>query len=104
MTGRDTVDDMFEQHLSPDAAAGHKAAKASTPAGPFFRVGLPVGLEAGYGLGGLLTLLDAEGWYGERTLTWGGGHTFTWFVDRKNDWCGAVGFGGRERGEGCLSL
>ena len=23
-----------------------------------------------------------------RTLTWGGGLTFAWFIDRKNDLCG----------------
>lgn len=25
---------------------------------------------------------------GERTLTWGGGHTLAWFIDRKNNLCG----------------
>jgi hypothetical protein len=41
-------------------------------------------------LGGLLTLQDVDGWYGKRTLTWGGGFTLAWFIDRKNDLC-AVG-------------
>jgi hypothetical protein len=35
-----------------------------------------------------VTLQDVDGWYGERTLTWGGGMTFAWFIDRKNDLCG----------------
>lgn len=82
-----TVDDMFEHHLSPEAAVSHRTAMAS-PLGVFFRVGTELDSKAGHGLGGLLTLQDIEGWYGERTLTWGGGLTFAWFVDRKNDLCG----------------
>ncbi|KAK4938896.1 hypothetical protein LTR10_020719 [Elasticomyces elasticus] len=82
-----TVNDMFEQHLGPEASAAHQVAMAS-PFGVFFRVGVAPGSKAGYGLGGLLTLEDVEGWYGERTLTWGGGLTFAWFIDRKNDLCG----------------
>ncbi|KUJ09137.1 putative transesterase [Mollisia scopiformis] len=85
----ETVNDMFENHLSPEAAAGHKAAVSEeNPFGIFFRVGTAPGSKAGYGLGGHLTLEDVDGWYGERTLTWGGGQTFAWFVDRKNDLCG----------------
>ncbi|PKS05710.1 hypothetical protein jhhlp_007543 [Lomentospora prolificans] len=84
-----TVDDMFQHHLSTEATAGHQAALES-PAGVFFRVGVEPGLkvELGYGLGGLLTLQGIQDWYGEHTLTWGGGLTFTWFIDRKNDLCG----------------
>ncbi|KFA46014.1 hypothetical protein S40293_08781 [Stachybotrys chartarum IBT 40293] len=82
-----TVDDMFENHLSPAAAASFEAV-SSTPLGPFIRVGTALDSKAGYGLSGLLTLEDVEGWYGERTLSWGGGLTFTWFIDRKNDLCG----------------
>jgi CubicO group peptidase (beta-lactamase class C family) len=82
-----TVDDMFQHHLSTQATAGQQAALAS-PAGVFFRVGTDPDTKAGYGLGGLLTLQDVEGWYGERTLTWGGGMTLAWFIDRKNDLCG----------------
>ena len=81
------VDNMFQQHLGPEAAASHQAALAS-PLGPFFRVGTDSELKVGYGLGGLLTLEDVDGWYGERTLTWGGGLTLTWFIDRKNNLCG----------------
>lgn len=58
------------------------------PAGSFFRVGTEKGSKVGHGLGGLLTLEDVEGWYGEGTLTWGGGMTFAWFMDRKNGLCG----------------
>jgi hypothetical protein len=36
----------------------------------------------------LLTLEDVDGWYGERTLTWGGGLSLAWFIDRKNNLCG----------------
>ncbi|KAF9892771.1 hypothetical protein FE257_000360 [Aspergillus nanangensis] len=83
----ETVDGMFEHHLTPESTAAHRAALAS-PMGVFFRVGTDVETRAGHGLGGLLTLEDVDGWYGERTLTWGGGLTFAWFVDRKNDLCG----------------
>jgi CubicO group peptidase (beta-lactamase class C family) len=82
-----TVDDMFQHHLSDEATAGHQAALAS-PMGVFFRVGTEPGMKVGHGLGGLLTLEGVEGWYGERTLTWGGGLTLAWFIDRKNDLCG----------------
>ena len=82
-----TVDGMFESHLSAEAAESHKAAMA-TPFGGFFRVGVAPGSKAGYGLGGLLTQANVEGWYGEKTLTWGGGMTFSWFIDRQNDLCG----------------
>ncbi|KFZ09064.1 hypothetical protein V502_08970 [Pseudogymnoascus sp. VKM F-4520 (FW-2644)] len=82
-----TVDDIFEHHLSTEATAGHKAALAS-PMGIFFSVGIEPGTKAGHGLGGILTLEDVDGWYGERTLSWGGGLTLTWFIDRKNGLCG----------------
>ncbi|EKV19089.1 Transesterase (LovD), putative [Penicillium digitatum] len=82
-----TVDNMFQQHLGPEEAADHQAALAG-PIGPFFRVGIDPELKVGYGLGGLLTLEDVDGWYGERTLTWGGGLTLTWFIDRKNNLSG----------------
>ncbi|KAJ5780329.1 Beta-lactamase-like protein [Penicillium paradoxum] len=82
-----TVDDMFRHQLSPEATDSYSDALAS-PGGVSFRVGIGAEMKAGYGFGGLLTLGDVEGWYGERTLTWGGGHTLTWFVDRKNDLCG----------------
>lgn len=58
------------------------------PVGSFFRVGTEKGSKIGHGLGGVLTLEDAEGWYGEGTLSWGGGMTFAWFMDRKNGLCG----------------
>jgi CubicO group peptidase (beta-lactamase class C family) len=82
-----TVDDMFQRHLSPEATAGHQAALAS-PMGVYFRVGTDPGMKVGHGLGGLLMLQDVDGWYGERTLTWGGGVSLAWFVDRKNGLCG----------------
>ncbi|KAM0425391.1 hypothetical protein ACHAPT_009448 [Fusarium lateritium] len=84
-----TVDDMFQHHLSPESTAGHKTALAG-PAGIFFRCGVDPETKMGYGLGGLLTLEDVDGWYGAHTLTWGGGLTLTWFIDRRNDLC-AVG-------------
>ena len=82
-----TVDDMFQNHLSPEATPGFQAALAR-PVGVFFRVGIDLETEAGHGLGGLLTLQGVDGWYGERTLTWGGGMTLAWFIDRENDLCG----------------
>ncbi|KAJ5086022.1 hypothetical protein N7532_010793 [Penicillium argentinense] len=81
------ADEMFQQRLSPEAAESHRAALAS-PMGVFFRVGVGVETSCGHGLGGLLTLEDVDGWYGERTLTWGGGMTVAWFIDRKNGLCG----------------
>ncbi|KAH8656248.1 beta-lactamase/transpeptidase-like protein [Tricladium varicosporioides] len=82
-----TVHDMFEHHLSQEATMSHQAAVTS-PMGIFFRVGTAPGSKVGHGLGGLLTLQDVDGWYGERTLTWGGGLTFAWFIDHKNNLCG----------------
>lgn len=82
-----TVDGMFQPRLGPEAAAGHRAALAG-PWGGFFRVGTDPGMAVGHGLGGLLTLEDVPGWYGERTLTWGGGLTLAWFIDRSNGLCG----------------
>jgi CubicO group peptidase (beta-lactamase class C family) len=82
-----TVDEIFTDHLSRSAAAGHQAAVKS-PMGAFFRVGVDPGTKMGYGLGGLLTLESVPGWYGERTLTWGGGMTLAWFIDRVNGLCG----------------
>lgn len=85
-----TVDDMFQNHLTrPETAAGHQTALAG-PIGMFFRVGTDPTSKVGHGLGGLLTMQDLDGWYGEGTLTWGGGLTFAWFVDRKNDLCGVA--------------
>jgi CubicO group peptidase (beta-lactamase class C family) len=83
----ETVDNMFEHHLGPEATASHQAALDS-PFGVFFRVGTEAETKVGHGLGGLLTLEDVDGWYGERTLSWGGGLTFAWFIDRKNGLCG----------------
>jgi CubicO group peptidase (beta-lactamase class C family) len=82
-----TVDEMFQHRLGPEATASHQAALAS-PAGQFFRVGVDLETKCGFGLGGLLTLEDVDGWYGDRTLTWGGGMTLAWFIDRKNGLCG----------------
>ena len=65
-----TVDDMFRDRIGPEAEARHRAAMDG-PVGPFFRVGTAPGSKVGHGLGGLLTLEDVEGWYGEKTLSWG---------------------------------
>ncbi|KAK0616893.1 putative transesterase [Immersiella caudata] len=83
----ETVNGMFRNRIGAEAEAGHRAAMESPP-GMFFRVGTEPGKKVGYGLGGLLTLEDTEGWYSDETLTWGGGMTFTWFLDRKNGLCG----------------
>lgn len=82
-----TVDDMFQNHLSTNSAAGHQDT-LSSPLGDFFRLGIDRAVKIGYGLGGVITLQDSEGWYGEHTMTWGGGVTLAWFIDRKNDLCG----------------
>lgn len=82
-----TVEEMFKHQLGPEATTSLRDAHLSPP-GTFFRVGLDESTKAGYGLGGLVTLQDLDGWYGENTLTWGGGMTLAWFIDRKNDLCG----------------
>ncbi|KAK4107688.1 beta-lactamase/transpeptidase-like protein [Canariomyces notabilis] len=83
----ETVEDMFQNHIPPEAEEAHRV-QMDGPGGVFFRVGTTPGSKVGHGLGGLLTLEDVEGWYGERTLTWGGGMSFAWFIDRKNGLCG----------------
>ena len=82
---------MFRDHLGSEAEAGHAAALAG-PMGAFFRVGVNLTTKTGVGLGNRLLREDVEGWHGDGTLTWGGGTTLAWFIDRKNDLCevGAV--------------
>lgn len=82
-----TVDDMFQDHLNQETNAGYQAARAS-PMGVFFRLGIDLETQTGHGLGGVVTLEDVDGWYGEGTMTWGGGLSLAWFIDRKNDLCG----------------
>ncbi|KAL8942513.1 MAG: hypothetical protein Q9216_001614 [Gyalolechia sp. 2 TL-2023] len=82
-----TVDDMFQHHLNQEASMGQQAALAG-PLGPFFRVGIDMETKIGHGLGGVITLQNVDGWYGERTMTWGGGLSLAWFIDRKSDLCG----------------
>lgn len=82
-----TIDGMFEHHLGPKETVGQQAALAS-PMGALFRLGVSAGTSMGHGLGGMLILEDLDGWHGERTMAWGGGLTFVWFIDRKNDLCG----------------
>ncbi|KAH7320604.1 beta-lactamase [Stachybotrys elegans] len=79
-----TVVDMFRNHLSPESTSQIETAVG--PVGSFLRMGTDK--KVGWGLGGLLVLEDTEGGYGKHTLTWGGGVTFTWFIDRSNDLCG----------------
>jgi CubicO group peptidase (beta-lactamase class C family) len=83
----ETVDGMFEHQLGPEASKSQRD-KLAGPIGPFFQVGVDPGTKVGYGMSGLLTLEDVDGWYGERTLSWGGGLTLAWFIDRKNGLCG----------------
>ncbi|PNP57266.1 hypothetical protein FNYG_15268 [Fusarium nygamai] len=83
----ETVDDMFQQHLSPEALHGQQDILAS-PLGPFYRAGIGEETKLGHGLGGVITLEDVDGWYGAHTMSWGGGLTLAWFIDRKNDICG----------------
>ncbi|KAK4198921.1 putative transesterase [Triangularia verruculosa] len=83
---KETVEEMFSNQIGPEAEENAKAV-FDGPTGVFYRAGAD-GMKVGHGLGGLLTLEGVDGWYGERTLTWGGGLTFAWFVDRTNDLCG----------------
>lgn len=82
-----TVDDMFQDHLGQESNTAYQAALAG-PMGPFFRVGIDLATKTSFGLGGVLTLQSIDGWYGEGTLTWGGGLSLAWFIDRKNSLCG----------------
>lgn len=82
------VNSMFENHLNnPEAVASQEKANAS-PAGIFFRCGLDTTTRLGYGLSGVINLENIDCWYGTHTLSWGGGLTFAWFIDRTNDLCG----------------
>lgn len=83
----ETADIMFQHQLGQEATDNLQKAFAG-PIGPNFRVGVDLNTKMGYGLSGTLTLEDVDGWYGENTLTWGGGLTLTWFIDRKNGLCG----------------
>ncbi|KAK4640973.1 hypothetical protein QC761_0097430 [Podospora bellae-mahoneyi] len=83
---KETVEEMFSNQIGPEAEDNAKAV-FDGPTGVFYRVGTE-GMKVGHGLGGLLTLEGADGWYGERTLTWGGGLSFAWFIDRTNGLCG----------------
>ncbi|KAF4331652.1 beta-lactamase, partial [Fusarium beomiforme] len=83
----ETVDDMFQQHLSPEALHGQQDILAS-PLGPFYSAGIGGETKLGHGLGGVITLEDVDGWYGAHTMSWGGGLTLAWFIDRKTDICG----------------
>lgn len=82
-----TADLMFQHQLNDQATEELQKAFAG-PIGPNFRVGIDGSTKLGFGLSGVLTLEDIPGWYGEKTLSWGGGLTLTWFIDRKNDLCG----------------
>ncbi|KAL5343051.1 beta-lactamase/transpeptidase-like protein [Aspergillus crustosus] len=82
-----SVDNLFTHHLSPQAHSGQQTALTS-PMGIFFRVGHEPETKMGQALGGLLTLENVEGWFGEGTMSWGGGQTLAWFIDRENDLCG----------------
>ncbi|KAJ5301995.1 hypothetical protein PENANT_c057G01408 [Penicillium antarcticum] len=82
-----TIDGMFVQQLGEQAGKDHLE-KLDGPIGPFFRIGVEPEVKVGYGISGILTLEDVDGWQGQGTLSWGGGLTLTWFVDRKNGLCG----------------
>ncbi|KAL2147157.1 hypothetical protein VTI28DRAFT_587 [Corynascus sepedonium] len=83
----ETVDDIFRDRIGPDSEARFQAAVAG-PTGAFFRVGIPPDVSIGHGLGGMLTREDVDGWYAKGTLSWGGGMTFAWFIDRQTGLCG----------------
>ncbi|KAL8654928.1 MAG: hypothetical protein Q9210_001203 [Variospora velana] len=82
-----TVDNIFQDHLNQEASAGYRAALAG-PLSTLYRVGIDLETKTGQGLGGVVTLQGVDGWYGEGTMTWTGGLSFTWFIDRKKDLCG----------------
>lgn len=82
-----SADSMFQHHLSPEATLAHQTI-TDGPMGALLRVGIDSPTKVGFGFGGLVTLEDIEGLYGSKTLTWGGGLTLVWFIDRKTDLCG----------------
>lgn len=79
---------MFTDQLSPEASAMHQVVITFPLAAPLFRAGAEAPTKVSYGYGGLVTLEDADGFFGANTLAWGGGNTLAWFIDRKNDLCG----------------
>ncbi|KAL4883204.1 beta-lactamase/transpeptidase-like protein [Aspergillus karnatakaensis] len=81
------VEELFRHQLNEQSQRGLQSAVES-PMGIFFRVGMETGTKFGHALGGIMTREDLDGWYGEGTMSWGGGQTFAWFIDRKNDLCG----------------
>jgi CubicO group peptidase (beta-lactamase class C family) len=83
-----TVDLMFENHLNAEEQRGLKHATDDSPLAPHFRAGTAHASKVGYGISGILTMEDTEDFYGKGTLTWGGGMTFTWWIDRQNGICG----------------
>jgi len=88
---RETVDDMFADHLSAEAAAAYTAV-ARLPWGVSFTPGIDGRkVKLGHGLGGALALDGVPGYMGAGTMVWGGGQTHTWFIDRANDLCGFAG-------------
>ncbi len=77
-----------ENHLTTASEASLQEKLNGPPLDTFFRSGTRPGTKMGFGLGGILTLEEEPGFYGKGTLSWGGGLTLAWFIDRTNGLCG----------------
>ena len=86
----ETVETMFTPQLSPESKAGLKAWRKS-PYGAFAIGENDPGIEADWGLGGILFLEDDRGRRKKGTLNWGGVSNTFWLIDREADL--AVTFG-----------
>lgn len=84
-----SIKELFSDQLSPLARQSYEQANQG-PIGDRLRCGIAGNVKLGHSLAGVVVMEDIDGWFGEGTVTWGGGQTLAWFIDRKNDLC-AVG-------------
>ncbi|KAH8424224.1 serine hydrolase domain-containing protein [Aspergillus melleus] len=84
----ETIDSMFKQQLSSDSKDMLKTT-LSVPEVNNYLGGTPLGLEKGYGLGGLLMLEDSSASGNNAgTMRWSGMPNLFWWIDRTAGLCG----------------
>jgi CubicO group peptidase (beta-lactamase class C family) len=86
---KETVDEMFKPQLT-SAARASLAAKMAFPEVNETFGGFPKGVEADWGIGGIMNLQAFPG-RSEGSLAWGGYPNLSWWVDRKAGWAGIQG-------------
>lgn len=82
----DTIDEMFKPQLSKASRKGLME-KLSIPEVSDAMGALPMGLEADWGLGGLINLENMKG-RSKGSIAWGGYPNLQWWIDRKSGVCG----------------